>query len=142
MMRDHTPKNQSAACNPVSGTGGGSLCATAGACAGFAWVWILQKWCCPPGALSILSPGAVWLRSPSILLDRLMACWGVRNYTGNWARVRSLATHDVQDQHEALLSLSRKRFYLAASIEVSVITLPLSVPVTFTFCPANSAGFF
>lgn len=32
--------------------------------------------------------------------------------------------------------------YLAASMEVTVMTLPFSVPVTVTFSPANSAGFF
>ena len=45
-----------------------------------------------------------------------------------------------------LLEITVPRLYhlahLAGSIAVTLIVSPLIVPVTFTFCPANSSGFF
>lgn len=34
------------------------------------------------------------------------------------------------------------RRYFAGSIKLTLMVSPLSVPVTFTFCPANCSGFF
>src|SRR5208337_2963683 len=59
------------------------------------------------------------------------------------------ATADPAAGHSPLSTTGavqrRKRAYpahFAGSIAVTLIVSPLSVPVTFTFCPANSSGFF
>jgi hypothetical protein len=46
---------------------------------------------------------------------------------------RHLATSQTPDRHY---------IHFAGSIALTLIMSPLSVPITFTFCPANSSGFF